>query len=124
MKDLSEKIAEMDFTFLGSGQHAMSIEGMRKNLGSEQVLFLDVRTDEEVGYVSFPFATHIPLNELPGRLDEVPRDKLVVAFCSSVFRGAIAYTYLLSQGFEKVKALTANTEDMVQAFKPGPLYKS
>lgn len=124
MKDLSEMISGMDLAFFGSGQHAMSMEGMKKNLGNDQVLFLDIRTNEEVAHVSFPFARHIPLSELPDRLAEVPKDKLVVAFCSSVFRGAIAYTYLLSQGFEKVKALTANTEDMVQAFKPGPLYKS
>ena len=124
MADLNELISGMDLSFFGSGQHAMSVEGMRKNLGNDQVLFLDIRTNEEVGHVSFPFATHIPLNELPSRLDEVPKDKLIVPFCSSVFRGAVAYTYLLSQGFEQVKALTANTEDMVQAFKPGPLYNS
>jgi rhodanese-related sulfurtransferase len=124
MKDLSEKISAMDLAFFGSGQHGMSVEGMKKNLGNDQVLFLDVRTNEEVAHVSFLFAKHIPLNELPRRIGEVPTDKTVVAFCSSVFRGAIAYTYLLAQGIEKVKAMTANTEDMVQAFKPGPLHKS
>lgn len=124
MKDLDEQISKMDFTFLGSGQHGMSVEGMQKNLGNDHVLFLDVRTNEEVGYVSFPFAKHIPLNELPDRINEVPKDKLIVAFCASVFRGAVAYTYLLSQGFVEVKALTANIEDMMKIFKPGPLYKS
>ena len=124
MTVLNQMISKMDFAFFGSGQHSMGVEGMQKNIGNEHVLFLDVRTDEEVSHVSFPFATHIPLNELPDRINELPKDKLIVPFCSSVFRGAIAYTYLLSQGFEEVKALTANTEDMVKAFKPGPLYKS
>lgn len=124
MKGLNEKISKMDFSFFGSGQHGMSVEGMQKNLENNHVLFLDVRTNEEVDHVSFPFAKHIPLNELPDRINEVPKDKLIVAFCASVFRGAIAYTYLLSQGFEEVKALTANIEDMVKVFKPGPLYKS
>lgn len=124
MEGLGEKISRMDFIFLGSGQHGMSVEGMRKNLGNEHVVFLDVRTNEEVSHVSFPFAKHIPLNELPGRINEVPKGKLIVAFCASVFRGAIAYTYLLSQGFEEVKALTASIEDMLKLFKPGALYKS
>ncbi len=123
MNELNRIITEMDFAFFGSGQHGMSVENMKKNLGNEHFLFLDVRSNEETGYVSFPFARHIPLNELPKRINELPKDKLVVAFCSSVFRGVIAYTYLLSQGFEEVKALTANTEDMVKVFKPGPLYK-
>lgn len=124
MDVLSDMISKMDFEFFGSGQHGMSVEGMRKNLGNDHFLFLDVRSNEEVGHVSFPFAKHIPLSELPQRINELPKDKLIVAFCSSVFRGAIAYTYLLSQGFEEVKGLTANTEDMVKVFKPGPLYKS
>ncbi len=124
MEKLSEMISKMDFDFFGSGQHGMSVEGLRKNIGNDHVLLLDVRSKEEAGHVSFPFATHIPLNELPSRIDDLPKDKLIVAFCSSVFRGAIAYTYLLSQGFDEAKALTASTEDMVKVFKPGPLYKS
>ncbi|MGE4421986.1 MAG: rhodanese-like domain-containing protein [Pseudodesulfovibrio sp.] len=124
MDVLSEMISKMDFEFFGSGQHGMSVEGMRKNLGNDHFLFLDVRTNEEVSHVSFPFAKHIPLNELPNRLGELPKDKFIVAFCSSVFRGAIAYTYLLSEGYEEVKALTVNSEDMAKMFKPGPLYKS
>lgn len=124
MDILSKMISKMDFEFFGSGQHGMSMEGMRKNLENDHFLFLDVRTNEEVSRISFPFAKHIPLNELPSRIIELPKDKFVVAFCSSVFRGAIAYTYLLSQGFVEIKALTVNTEDMAIAFKPGPLYKS
>ena len=123
MSDLNQILKEMDFLFFGSGEHSMSIEGMRKVLGNDHFLFLDVRTDEEIRYLSFPFALHIPLNELPERLSEVPRDKFIITFCSSVFRGAMAYTYLLANGYEEVKGLTASSEDMAQALKPGPLFK-
>lgn len=121
MSSLNKVITEMDFNFFGSGEHGMSIEGMRKVLGNDHFVFLDVRCEKEVAYVSFPFAVHIPLNELPERLEELPKDKMIVTFCSSVFRGAIAYTYLLANGFEEVKGLTASMEEMIQAFKPGPL---
>ncbi|MDD9301316.1 MAG: rhodanese-like domain-containing protein [Desulfobacter sp.] len=123
MNDLNQVFKEMDFQFFGSGEHGMSIEGMRKVLGNDHFLFLDVRTHEEVKYHSFPFALNIPLNELPDRLGEVPMDKFVITFCSSVFRGAMAYTYLLANGYEEVKGLTASSEDMALAFKPGPLAK-
>jgi len=123
MSDLNQILKGMDFQFFGSGEHGMSIEGMRKVLGNDHFLFLDVRADEEVKYLSFPFALHIPLNELPERLGEVPKDKFIITFCSSVFRGAMAYTFLLANGYEKVKGLTASSEDMAQAFKPGPLAK-
>jgi len=121
MNSLDQVLGEMDFDFFGTGEHGMSIEGMRKMLGNDHCIFLDVRTDKEFEHASFPFAIHIPLNELPERLGELPRDKMIVTFCSSVFRGAIAYTYLLANGFEEVKGLTVSLEDMVMAFKPGPL---
>jgi hypothetical protein len=35
----------------------------------------------------------------------------------------MAYTYLLANGYEEVKGLTASSEDMAMAFKPGPLAK-
>ena len=123
MRDLNQILKETDFQFFSSGEHSMSIEGMRKMLGNDHFLFLDVRADEEVKYLSFPFALHIPLNELPERLGEVPKDKFIITFCSSIFRGAMAYTFLLANGYEKVKGLTASSEDMAQAFKPGPLAK-
>lgn len=123
MNDLNQIFKEMDFQFFGSGEHGMSVDGMRKVLNNDHFVFLDVRSNEEVKYHSFPFALHIPLNELPERLGEVPRDKFVITFCSSVFRGAMAYTYLLANGYEEVKGLTASSEDMAMAFKPGPLSK-
>ena len=123
MEILNEAVAEMDFDFLSAGEHTMSVEGMRKSLGNDHVLFLDVRSDNELAYVSFPFAVHIPLHELPARVNELPKDKLIVAYCSSVFRSAVAYTYLRANGFDEVKGLAAPMEEMVKAFKPGPLGK-
>ena len=123
MNELNQTLTEMDFDFLGNGNQSMSVEGMRKILNNDHFLFLDVRTDREKKYLAFPFAMHIPLHELPSRLDELPKDKCIVAFCSSIFRGAVAYTYLRANGFAEVKCLTATMEEMVGAFKPGPLIK-
>lgn len=123
MNKLDETLTEMDFDFLGSGDHSMSVDGMRKALGNDHFLFLDVRTDKERGYCDFPFAIHIPLHELPGRLNELPKDKFIIAFCSSIFRGAVAYTYLRANGFDEVNGVTATMEEMIGAFKPGPLAK-
>ncbi|SMC97375.1 Rhodanese-related sulfurtransferase [Desulfocicer vacuolatum DSM 3385] len=123
MNELNQVLTEMDFEFFSSGEHGMSIEGMRKVLGNENFIFLDIRSDKEVKYLSFPFAVHIPLNKLPERLGELSKEKIIITFCSSIFRGAVAYTFLRANGFENVKGLTATVEEMVKAFKPGPLAK-
>lgn len=59
MKELNQVLEEMDFDFLGHGDHSMSVEGARKTLGNDHFLFLDVRTEREQKYVVFPFAKHI-----------------------------------------------------------------
>lgn len=123
MKEFNEALAEMDFDFLSSGEHSMSVDGMRKVLGNDHFLFLDVRTDKENEYVSFPWATQIPLHRLPEEIGDLPKDKCIVPFCSSIFRAGVAYAYLQANGFDEVKALAVSMEDLVLAFKPGPLGK-
>lgn len=123
MTDLDDVLTAMDFEFLGSGNHAMSVDGMRQALNNDHFFLLDVRTEKEREYCAFPFATHIPLHELPKRLAELPENKCIVAMCSSIFRGAVAYTYLKANGFQEVKGFAATMEEMVAVFKPGPLAK-
>lgn len=123
MNQLDTVLSRMDLEFLGTGQHAMGVEGLVKAIGNEDFFIIDVRTQKELEYVHFPFATHIPLEALPARKDEIPKDKKIIVFCSSIFRAATAYTYLLANGFPQVKGVPATMEEMISAFKPKPLLK-
>lgn len=63
------------------------------------VQFIDIRFKEEfAAWHVFP-AKNIPLNELPQRLDELDRDKLVVTACPHCDRAIMARTFLATQGF-------------------------
>ncbi len=68
MESFDDIIKEMDFNFFGTGEYGMSLEEAQRVLSNDHFIFLDIRTDEEVSQVCFPFAKHIPLNELPDRL--------------------------------------------------------
>lgn len=46
-----------------------------------EVVVLDVRPTEEYLAAHLPFARSIPLNELRQRLDELPRDRSIIAYC-------------------------------------------
>lgn len=46
-----------------------------------EVVVLDVRPTEEYLTAHLPFARSIPLNELRQRLEELPRNRTVVAYC-------------------------------------------
>jgi molybdopterin/thiamine biosynthesis adenylyltransferase/rhodanese-related sulfurtransferase len=68
------------------------------------ILVLDVREQSE--YDEFNInGKLIPLAELPNRLSELDRDKLIVVHCKSGGRSTRAAQYLLEQGFDKVKNL-------------------
>lgn len=62
-------------------------------------LLLDVRTPAEVQNGTIPGAINIPLDDLRGRLGELPRDKEILAFCQVGLRGYLACRILSQNGF-------------------------
>jgi NADPH-dependent 2,4-dienoyl-CoA reductase/sulfur reductase-like enzyme/rhodanese-related sulfurtransferase len=60
---------------------------------------IDVRTAGEVRAGTIPGATHIPLDDLRDRLDEIPRDKELLIFCQVGLRGYLACRVLNQRGF-------------------------
>jgi NADPH-dependent 2,4-dienoyl-CoA reductase/sulfur reductase-like enzyme/rhodanese-related sulfurtransferase len=65
--------------------------------------FLDVRDPEELtAFGQLPGALNIPLGELRERLDELPRDKRIMAYCQKGQRGYLATCLLLGNGFNRV----------------------
>ncbi|HEY9197832.1 MAG TPA: metalloregulator ArsR/SmtB family transcription factor [Gammaproteobacteria bacterium] len=50
-----------------------------------EIFVLDVRPQLEYATAHLPFARSIPVTELKRRIDEIPRDKTVVAYCRGPF---------------------------------------
>lgn len=123
MQLINTVLREMNFDYFGSGQHNVTGKDFLAHIKSEDALFLDVRTDDEQQFSVYPWAHHIPLHELPARLDELPEDKLIIPFCSSVFRASIAWTWLKAKGFARVKTLTMSTEEIATHIKPTPIFQ-
>ena len=71
----------------------------------EDILLLDVRSPAEREQVRIPGATLIPLGALRARLEELPRQRLIVPFCKISLRGYEAARILQDAGFEQVKYL-------------------
>jgi rhodanese-related sulfurtransferase len=71
--------------------------------GSAQVI--DIRFREEHAAWQIGIGVHIPLSELPDRLDEIDADKTIVTMCPHYDRAEIARVYLTLRGF-KARYLT------------------
>lgn len=65
--------------------------------GKAQVI--DIRFPEEAKTWSLGFAKNIPLNELPNRLNELDKSKLIITACPHNDRANIARIFLLLKGY-------------------------
>ncbi len=125
MNDLEKVINKMDFQYFGTGQHKIDVETF---LATENAVFLDVRAKEEVETVKMPLHHHvevleIPTHEVPLRMNEIPKDKLIGVFCSAGVRAIIIFTYLKSKGYNNVKIILGGYPPLMEAIMPGKLYK-
>lgn len=64
-----------------------------------KAILVDIRTHKEYQAWSMGFAKHIPLNELPKRIRELPKDKLIITACPHNDRANIARLYLKLKGY-------------------------
>lgn len=65
-----------------------------------KAVLVDIRFKEEQQAWGPSFGLKIPLNELPARLGELPKDKIIVTACPHKDRAIVAMTYLRSKGIE------------------------
>jgi rhodanese-related sulfurtransferase len=68
-------------------------------LAEKKAVLVDIRFTEETQAWKMGFGLFIPINELPKRFNELPRDKIIVTACPHKDRSAIAMAYLRSKGF-------------------------
>lgn len=62
--------------------------------------FVDIRFKEEYAAWNFPFMRNIPLNELPKRIGEIDKNKLIITVCPHYDRAEIARIYLTLKGYK------------------------
>ncbi|RLD85801.1 MAG: rhodanese-like domain-containing protein [Bacteroidetes bacterium] len=123
---MEKALKKMNLRFCGSGKHKLTLE---KFFETENVVFLDVRDTKEMKTLNFDLeifgieTVRIPIDELPDRLGELTKNKLIACFCSSGIRSAWAYIYLFSKGYN-AKWLDASSEDLAKMLKPGKIFKA
>lgn len=96
---------------LGKGE--VSLADFRKAASGEDpdAVIVDARTKEEVAELGiFKNTINIPLDEIPARMDELPKDKKIYVHCSTGARADMAYKELLKNGYN-AKFLLLNIAD-------------
>ncbi|HLB76698.1 MAG: rhodanese-like domain-containing protein [Chloroflexi bacterium] len=102
-----------------SGVPAIDVNQLRQGLTAQPAPFLlDVREpwEYEAGHV--PGARLIPLAELEDRVNEVPRDRPILAICHSGQRSLAAAGYLIQLGYSAVSNVDGGTAAWVERGYP------
>jgi rhodanese-related sulfurtransferase len=81
------------------------------------VTVLDVRDQVEWHHAHIDDATHIPLADLPERVDELPGDRQLLVVCKVGGRSAQATAFLREKGFEAIN-LAGGMVDWADAGRP------
>ena len=98
----------------------MDVQGLADCLkAKENLTILDVREDWETKLCRIEPSLHIPLNELPGRVQELSKDVPLVVLCHHGMRSLRAVLWLRSQGFENVVNLDGGIDSWARQVEPG-----
>jgi rhodanese-related sulfurtransferase len=80
------------------------------------IVLLDIRMDFEIAVWNFPIAINIPADQIPDRLDELPKDKLIIVGCPTVNRSVTVSAYLKTKGFNS-KFLGGGLSELASVLK-------
>ena len=122
---MEKVLKSMTLEFFGKAKHKITPE---KLFTSNAAVFLDVRSNEEIQSMPFPLglhqnieSLHIPIDEIPERIGEIPQDKPVAVFCPAGVRASMVYAYLRSKDYKQVRVLEGGYAALTDALKPGKL---
>ena len=98
---------------------AIDVGQLRQRLKAEPAPFLlDVREPWEYRDGHVPGAQLIPLGELEQRVNEVPRDRPILAICHSGQRSLAAAGYLQQLGYTSVSNVDGGTAAWIERGYP------
>jgi len=95
---------------------------MEKLLTMDNAVFGDVRSYPEVESLQLKHhieVLHIPIDEIPDRIDKISRDRTVGIFCSTGTRSTIVYAFLHAKEYENVHVVLGGYEEVTNLVLPG-----
>ena len=85
---------------------------------NEELILLDVREPSERQVASITPSLHIPMAEVPARVQELDPERHIVVFCHHGIRSLSVATWLRGQGYEKVQSLSGGINRWAHEIDP------
>jgi rhodanese-related sulfurtransferase len=104
--------SQVDVANLGPNVDVATVHALQ---GRADVVILDVREQSEYDAGHIPGVKLIPMNTVPNRLNEIPKDKPVIVTCRSGNRSGQVTDFLRQQGYTNVHNMTGGINAWQQA---------
>lgn len=89
-----------------------------ERLQGDDCVVVDVREDWERGVAAIPGSRHIPMGEVPGRLDELPADRDIILYCHHGARSLSVARWLERQGYDRLSNLEGGIDEWSRQVDP------
>jgi rhodanese-related sulfurtransferase len=90
----------------------------RRRDAGEHFMLLDVREPEELATASIPWATTIPMGQIPMRMHELPREKPIVVMCHHGGRSDRVAQFLDANGYDNAVNLDGGIDAWSRTIDP------
>ena len=81
-------------------------------------LLLDVREASEVATCAIAGSRHMPLQQIPAHLNELPRDQLILVHCHHGGRSLRVTQFLRANGFSQVSNVAGGIDAWAEQIDP------
>jgi len=89
----------------------ISAKGLRNILQKEiKPLLLDVRENNEFEYAHIKGSQHIPMDQIPDKLNEIDSDAACVVICHHGIRSQYVASFLVHSGFSNIYNLSGGID--------------
>ncbi|MRX68646.1 adenylyltransferase and sulfurtransferase [Flavobacterium resistens] len=95
----------------------ISFESIFEEIDDDNVLFLDVRNEDELPKISLKNKVQIPLINLESEIEKLNKDQIFYVFCQSGIRSKIAVELLQKYQFKSAKSIAGGALTMKNILK-------
>ena len=81
-------------------------------------LLLDVREPDEIAICAIAGSLRIPMQQIPARMGDLPRDRLILVQCHHGGRSLRVTQYLRANGFAQVSNVAGGIEAWAELIDP------
>ena len=96
----------------------ISVVAVAKSMQQEKVVLVDVREHSELAICKIAEAIHIPLGEIPTRIELLPRNVPLVIYCHHGMRSRSVVDYLRTLGFDNALNMTGGINSWSMQIDP------